>query len=282
MEEEYLKTKYIKKATTKKGKANKEHSQSAMVIIDHKTGQVVATVGGLGKDSSTLGLNRATASSGGVGRQPGSAIKPLVAVGPALEEKVITASTIYNDVRTDFGYGPISNAGTHRGYITVRQGIECSSNIVNMKILSNLGTDKGVKYANEFGLSYFTKEDSSVGLAIGGTKHGTNPLQMAAAYATIANGGEYIEPTFYTKVESASGKTILEPSQEKRRVLSEQNAYILANILKTPVYGFKGGATATVCKIPGIETAAKTGTTTSYRDKWLCGFTPYYAAAVWL
>ena len=281
MEEEYLKTKYIKKARTKKGKANNEHSQSAMVIIDHKTGQVVATVGGLGKDSSTLGLNRATASSGGVGRQPGSAIKPLVAVGPALEEKVITASTIYNDVRTDFGYGPISNAGTHRGYITVRQGIECSSNIVNMKILSNLGTDKGVKYANEFGLSYFTKEDSSVGLAIGGTKHGTNPLQMAAAYATIANGGEYIEPTFYTKVESASGKTILEPSQEKRRVLSEQNAYILANILKTPVYGFKGGATATVCKIPGIETAAKTGTTTSYRDKWLCGFTPYYAAATW-
>lgn len=281
MEEEYLKTKYIKKATTKKGKANNEHSQSAMVIIDHKTGQVVATVGGLGEDSSTLGLNRATTSSGGVGRQPGSAIKPLVAVGPALEEKVITASTIYNDVRTDFGYGTISNAGTHRGYITVRQGIECSSNIVNMKILSNLGTDKGVKYANEFGLSYITNEDSAVGLAIGGTKHGTNPLQMAAAYATIANGGEYIEPTFYTKVESASGKTILEPNQEKRRVLSEQNAYILANILKTPVYGFKGGATATACKISGMETAAKTGTTTSYRDKWLCGFTPYYAAATW-
>lgn len=178
---------------------------------------MLPTVGGLGKDSSTLGLNRATASSGGVGRQPGSAIKPLVAVGPALEEKVITASTIYNDVRTDFGYGPISNAGTHRGYITVRQGIECSSNIVNMKILSNLGTDKGVKYANEFGLSYFTKEDSSVGLAIGGTKHGTNPLQMAAAYATIANGGEYIEPTFYTKVESASGKTILRTKSGKKK-----------------------------------------------------------------
>ena len=281
MEEEYLKTKYIKKATTKKGKENNEHSQSAMVIIDHKTGQVVATVGGLGKDSSTLGLNRATASSGGVGRQPGSAIKPLVAVGPALEEKVITGSTIYNDVRTDFGYGYINNAGSHRGYITVRQGIECSSNIVNMKILSNLGVEKGLKYANELGLSYYTKEDESVGLAIGGTKHGTNPLQMAAAYATIANGGEYIEPTFYTKVESASGKTVLEAKQEKRRVFSEQNAYVLANILKTPVYGFRGGATASICKIPGIETAAKTGTTTEYKDKWLCGFTPYYAAATW-
>lgn len=198
-----------------------------------------------------------------------------------MEEKVITAATIYNDVKTDFGYGYIGNAGSYRGYISVRQGIECSSNIVNMKILSNLGTSKGVKYANEFGLSYYTKEDESVGLAIGGTKHGTNPLQMAAAYAAIANGGEYIEPTFYTKLENASSKVILEPKQEKRRVLSEQNAYVLANILKSPVEGFKGGATATKCKIPGMDTAAKTGTTTSYKDKWLCGFTPYYAAATW-
>lgn len=278
MEEEYLKTKYIKKATTTKGKAENAHSQSAMVVIDHKTGQVVGTVGGLGTDSSTLGLNRATQSK----RQPGSSIKPLVAVGPALEEKVITAATVYNDVKTDFGYGYINNAGSYRGNISVRQGIECSSNIVNMKILSNLGIEKGIEYANEFGLSYYNKQDdASLGLAIGGTTNGTNPLQMAAAYAAIANGGEYIEPTFYTKLENSSGKVVLETKQEKRRVLSEQNAYILANILKSPVYGFKGGATATSCKISGMDTAAKTGTTSSYKDKWLCGFTPYYAAATW-
>lgn len=274
MEEEYLKSKHIRNSKKTKG----VHSQSGMVIIDHKTGQVVGCVGGLGSDSSTIGLNRATQ----IQRQPGSSIKPLVAVGPALEEKVITAATIYNDVKTDFGYGYINNAGGYRGYISVKQGIECSSNIVNMKILSNLGPDKGVKYANEFGLSYYTEEDESVGLAIGGTKHGTNPLQMAAAYAAIANGGEYIEPTFYTKVESASGKTILEPKQEKRRVLSEQNAYVLTMILKTPVEGFKGGATARACNFSSsMDIAAKTGTTTSYKDKWLCGFTPYYAAATW-
>lgn len=278
MEKEYVKEKHIRSSRTTKGKKNKVHSQSAMVIIDHKTGQVVGCVGGLGKDSSTLGLNRALASN--PGRQPGSSIKPLV-VGAALEEKVITAATIYNDVRTNFGYGYINNASGYRGYISVRQGIECSSNNVNMKILSNLGTDKGRKYYNEFGLSYYTKEDESVGMAIGGTMHGSNPLQMAAAYATIANGGEYIEPTFYTKLESAAGKTVLEPKQEKKRILSEQNAYVLASILKSPVEGFKGGATARVCKISGMDTAAKTGTTSSYCDKWLCGFTPYYAAATW-
>ena len=150
-----------------------------------------------------------------------------------------------------------------------------------MKILANLGVDNGVKYANEFGLTNYTSDDASITLALGGTYNGVSPLQMAAAYATIANGGEYIEPTFYTKLENSSGKVVLETNQEKRRVLSEQAAYILTNILKAPVYGFYGHATASGCAISGIETAAKTGTTTSMKDRWLCGMTPYYAAATW-
>ena len=281
MEKEYLKKTYIKKATTKVGKAQNQHSQSAMVIIDHKTGKVVATVGGLGTDSSPLDLNRATSSE----RQPGSSIKPLVAIAPGIEKNIITASTMYDDSLTYWGGAPYYNAGSFAGIIPVRQGIERSSNIVNMKILANVGAETGVKFANDFGLSSYTTSeedgDASITLALGGTYHGTNPLEMAAAYATIANGGEYIEPTFYTKVENASGAVVLEPKQEKRRVISEQTAYIVTDILQSPVYGFKGGATAYGCAISGIETAAKTGTTTSYKDKWLCGFTPYYAAATW-
>ena len=277
MEEEYLKDKYIRNATTKAGKKNKQHSQSAMVIIDHKTGYVVGTVGGLGKDSSPLGQNRATQSY----LQPGSSIKPLAAVGPALEEKVITAATMYDDSPTSFGGQSFVNSTGYPGIIPVRAAVERSSNIVNMKILANLGFDESIKYLNEFGLSEYTKEDGSLTLTLGGTLHGASPLQMAAAYATIANGGEYIEPTFYTKLESSSGKVVLEPKQEKRRVLSEQNAYVLTNILKSPVYGFWGHATATSCAISGMETAAKTGTTTEYKDRWLCGMTPYYAAATW-
>lgn len=277
MEKEYLKDKYIRNATTKAGKKNKQHSQSAMVIIDHKTGYVVGTVGGLGKDSSPLGQNRATQSY----LQPGSSIKPLAAVGPALEEKVITAATMYDDSPTSFGGQSFVNSTGYPGIIPVRAAVERSSNIVNMKILANLGFDESIKYLNEFGLSEYTKEDGSLTLTLGGTLHGASPLQMAAAYATIANGGEYIEPTFYTKLESSSGKVVLEPKQEKRRVLSEQNAYVLTNILKSPVYGFWGHATATSCAISGMETAAKTGTTTEYKDRWLCGMTPYYAAATW-
>ena len=277
IEEEYLKDKYIRKATTEKGKKNNEHTQSAMVIIDHKTGQVVGCVGGLGEDSPTYGLNRATSSS----LQPGSAIKPLAAVGPALEEKIITASTMYDDSRTSFGGMSFTNSTDYPGIIPVRAAIERSSNIVNMKILSNVGLKKSIEYLNEFGLTDYTEADAMLTLTLGGTDHGASPLQMAAGYACIANGGEYIEPTFYTKLENSSGKVVLETSQETRRVLSEQNAYILTNILKSPVYGFYGHATATRCAISGIETAAKTGTTTEYKDRWLCGMTPYYAAATW-
>ena len=100
---------------------------------------------------------------------------------------------------------------------------------------------------------------------------------MAAAYATIARGGEYIEPTFYTKVEDLNGNVILEAKQETRRVMSEGNAYILSDILTSPVTD----GTAWLCSISGMDVAAKTGTTNNVKDRWLCGFTPYYTAATW-
>ena len=277
LENEYKKAS-TPKATTKAGKANKEHLQSAMTIIDYEKGYVVGTVGGLGKDvNPATQLNRATQSE----RQPGSAMKPLAAVAPGLEEKVITAATMYDDSPTSFGGISYANITGYPGIIPVRAGIERSSNIVNMKVLSNVGLNTSIKYLNEFGLTNYTSEDASLTLTLGGTYHGTNTLQMAAAYGAIARGGEYITPTFYTKVEDASGNIVLEPKQETRRVISEQNAYVLTNILRSPVYGFWGNATATTCKVPGIETVAKTGTTSDYKDKWTCGMTPYYSAAVW-
>lgn len=277
MEKEYLKDKYIDEATTEAGKKKKAHSQSAMVIIDYKKGYVVGTVGGLGKDSSPIGQNRAVDSY----LQPGSSIKPLAAVGPALEENVIVASTVYDDSPTSFGGMSFENSTGYPGPIPVRAAIERSSNIVNMKILSNLGLDTSIKYLNEFGLTQYDESDASLTLTLGGTTNGASPLQMAAGYGTIANGGEYITPTFYTKLENSKGETVLEPVQERRRVLSEQNAYVLTNILRAPVYGFYGSATSTNCAIPGIETCAKSGTTTEYKDRWLCGMTPYYSAATW-
>ena len=105
-----------------------------------------------------------------------------------------------------------------------------------MKIISNVGTDTAVDFLNEIGMPQFTHEqDSMLTLALGGSTHGASPLQMAAGYAMIANGGEYIEPTFYTKVEDSNGNVILESEQETKRVMSEGNAYVLTDILTAPV-----------------------------------------------
>lgn len=279
MEKEYVKDEYIYYARTTGGpKENKEHTQSGMVIIDNKTGYVIGCMGGLGTDVDATGYNRAIQAP----RQTGSAIKPLANVIPGLEEGVITAATVYDDRRADFGggYAP-KNVANYRGLTTVRKAIEVSSNVVNMKILSNVGPSKAIKYLQDMGLSHVNPDlDNNLALSIGGMSEGATPLEMAAAYEAIANGGEYTEPTFYTKVEDSNRNVILESKQEKRRVMEETTAYITADILKDVVTGSSG--TAYMCKISGMDVAAKTGTTDSKKDKWLCGFTPYYSAATWV
>lgn len=279
MEEEYAKDEYIYYARKTGGpKENKAHTQSGMIIIDNKTGYVVGCMGGLGTDVNATGLNRATQSP----RQTGSAIKPLANVIPGLEEGIITAATVYDDRRADFGggYAP-QNVANYRGLTTVRKAIEVSSNVVNMKILSNVGPSTAIKYLQDMGLEHINPDlDNNLALALGGMSKGATTLEMAAAYESIANGGEYTEPTFYTKVEDSNGNVILESTQETRRVMEETTAYITADILKDVVTGSSG--TAYMCKISGMDVAAKTGTTDSKMDKWLCGFTPYYSAATWL
>lgn len=267
---------------TKNGeKVNSGHTQSAIVIIDHKTGYVVGCMGGLGDDVDSNGQNRATQSP----RQPGSSIKPLAAVAPALESGIITAATVYDESRTSFGnYSP----NPHSGYdlVTVRKAIEFSANTVNVKIMDEVGPANSIAFMRKMGISTLitAKEnaehnDENLSLVLGGATEGITPLEMAGAYATIANNGVYITPTFYTKVEDSSGSVVLEPKQEKNRVMSEANSYILKSILTGPVTGSNG--TATSAKISGQATAGKTGTTNDNYDRWFCGFTNYYTAAAW-
>lgn len=272
MEEEYLKDKYIVDATNPKAEKG-AHSQSAMVIIDNENGQVVGCVGGLGDDSPTYGYNRAMSEE----LQQGSAFKPLAAIAPALENNIVTASTVYDDSPTSFGGVQYGNSTGYLGLITVRKAIQNSSNIVNMKIIIDLGFENSIEFLHEIGMPQFNDDDAMATLALGGATHGSSPLQMAAGYAMIANKGVYREPTFYTKVEDLDGNIILETTQEEKRVMSEANAYVLADILKSPVEG----GTAWRCAISGMDVAAKTGTTSEYMDRWLCGFTPYYTGATW-
>ena len=270
-ETEFEKSKYSK--TSKNGG---DSSQAAMVIMDQSNGQVLACVGGLGKKTEARSLNRATQSI----RQTGSAIKPLAVLAPAIDKKIITGASIYDDTEKDFegGYHPVDYSKS-LGNITVRRAVESSQNIPFVEIMEELKPKNAIKYMEKMGITTLTKEDENLALALGGLQHGISPLEMAGGYATIANDGEYIEPVFYSSINNKSGEKILEPKQKTKRVFSKEVAYILKNILTQPVNGANG--TATYCKISGVDVAAKTGTTDENYDRWLCGFTPYYTAVAW-
>ena len=271
METETAKGKYI--LASKNGG---DSSQAAMVIIDHKTGNVVGCTGGLGKKTTARSFNRATQSV----RQTGSAIKPIAVLLPAIDKKIITAATILDDTEQDFenGYHP-TDYSKSLGKITVRRAVESSQNIPFVEIMEELKPKNSIKYLEKMGITSLTENDNSLPLALGGLENGISPLQMAGAYSTIANDGVYIEPTFYTKIEKKNGSTFIKTNQKTKRVCSKQVAYILKEILTQPVLGEYG--TATYCKISGVDVAAKTGTTDENYDRWLCGFTPYYTAATW-
>ena len=271
METEFKKKKYILKS-----KNSNDTSQSAMVIIDHKDGAVVGCVGGLGEKYKSRSYNRATQSI----RQTGSAIKPIAVLAPAIDKKIITASSMFDDTPKDFGnnYHPTDYSNS-LGNITVRRSVESSQNIPFVLIMEKLTPKTAIKYLEKMGITTLTKKDESLPLSLGGLEKGISPIQMAAAYNTIANDGEYIEPTFYKKIERKNGDIVLKTTQNKRRVFSKEVAYILKELLTQPVLGENG--TATYCKISGVDVAAKTGTTDENYDRWLCGFTPYYTAVTW-
>ena len=277
VEEEFAKTKYQIKGRekNKNGELKNDHTQAGMVIIDNQTNQVVAVGGSLGEQKTT-GWNRGTQLT----RQTGSSMKPLADIVPGLQEKVITAATIYDDAITDFGggYKP-KDYNIPKGYINIRSCIRTSQNIPMVKVMMELTPKKSIEYLKKMGITTLDDtKDANPALSIGGLSKGISPLEMAGAYASIANDGVYTTPIFFTKVVDSSGNTVLTANQEKTRVISEQNAYLTRSIVSEPT---KSGGTATYCAIPGMETCAKTGSTDEYVDRWLCGFTPYYTAACW-
>ncbi len=271
MEKEFEKSKY--QLASKNGG---DSSQAAMVIIEHKTGQVVGCVGALGKKTTSRGLNRATQSI----RQTGSCIKPIAVLVPGIAKKEFTGATIFADEQTIFadGYKP-ENYSNYLGNITVRRALESSQNIPFVEMMEKIGPKTSMNYLEKMGITTLSQKDENLALALGGLDRGISPLQMAGAYATIANDGEYIEPTFYTKAETSNKKIIVESKQKKKRVFSKEVAYIVKELLTEPVKGNHG--TATYCSISGMDVAAKTGTTDDNYDRWLCGFTPYYTGVTW-
>ncbi len=255
--------------------------QSAMVVMDPKTGEIKGMIGGIGIKNESRGLNRATQSK----RQPGSSIKPLSVYGPALEKGKITAATIITDspltVKEKDNWTPTNSYSGFKGDISVRHAIEISANIPAVKTLQTLGVENSYDFmTKDLGFTSLQSADRDLSpLSLGGLTRGVSPKEMAAAYGVFANKGVYTKPYTYTKVVDGTGKVLLENEPETRRVMSEANAYIMTSFLKEVVYG--GAGTGARARLSKVTAYGKTGTSNDNKDKWFCGYTPHYVGAAW-
>lgn len=273
MEEEVKKDKYITYSKYQKDESgNAITAQTAMVLMDHKTGYVLATVGGIGEKTTAYGLNRATQSV----RQPGSSMKPLAVLCPGIDNGIITAGSVYDDIPYTSGkYAGFKDYGnSYTGLTTLRHNTAQSKNIPMLKAINDIGVDRSAEFLKTVGIE-ITDSQKNMTIALGSAE--ASPLQMAAAYSAIANDGVYIEPTFYTKVVDSEGNVVLSAEQETKTVMSSATAYIVKEILTEVVRSGAGSYAA----ISGISVGVKTGTSSDDADRWFCGFTPYYTAATW-
>lgn len=247
-----------------------EGLQSGMVVLD-TDGMVNAIYGGI-EQKIAFGFNRALQAR----RQPGSAIKPLAVYAPAIEENRVNALSIYTDEPLNINGFTVKNYdGTFSGNISIRNAIKDSCNTVAVQVLNELGPKKGISYLKKMGFKTEAK-DCSLALALGAVSVGYTPLEMASGFQTIQNAGVWCEPVLFTKVVDRIGKTF-SFSQQKERVFSEETAYITTNMLQTVVIS----GTAQTLSLSGVEVAAKTGTTSDNKDKWLCAYTPSYVVCSW-
>ena len=250
--------------------------QAAMTIMDQATGQVVAMVGGRGDKTAAKTLNRAT----GITRQPGSTFKIIACYAAALDAGGMTLASVENDMPTTYADGTsLKNYNnSYLGWTNIRTAITNSINVVTVEVMGDIGTSLGFQYAKDLGITTLTDGDNNQALALGGITNGVTNLDLTAAYATIANGGEYNTPIFYTTVVDHQGNIILDNRENtSRRVLKETTAWLLTSAMEDVMTS----GTGTAANFTGMAVAGKSGTTTKNRDTVFAGFTPYYTGVIW-
>lgn len=282
--------------------------QVASVIIDQKTHEVKALVGGRNVSGGRL-LNRAL-----VPRQPGSSIKPISVYLTALNNGA-TAGDVYLDQKMPerlFGHSPRNAGNYYQGWTTIRNLLRQSSNVGAYQVARDISADKDAKvnrnstyskaYNDEESINKMVETLKSIGistivekdenptwndmdyapLTLGGMSYGISPFEMAGAFTAISNGGKYANPYVITKIESNTGEVIYQVDPKEKEVTSPQNAYILTDMLKDVVRR----GTGRNASFPGQEVAGKTGTSTDEhngrKDVWFIGYTPYYTCSVWI
>ncbi|MBR4091050.1 MAG: transglycosylase domain-containing protein [Mogibacterium sp.] len=282
--------------------------QASMVVTEVGTGYISGFVGGRDAEGSNL-FNRAISP-----RQPGSSIKPLAVYGAALQKSFEYAAKNKTFEYTDYGFDkqgvnywgdyitassvvvdepltingeewPQNFSKSYSGKQSLRTALQQSINTCAVKILWQVGLDYSMELLEKYGLTTLETDTSAqandlnpAALALGAMTYGVTPLEMSLAYAAFPNGGSVNSAVCYTDVTDGKGKVLLKGESKSTKVLDEGVAWIMTDLLKSVVSrGIAGNAA-----IAGVEVGGKTGTTNDTFDVWFDGFTPDYAAALWI
>ncbi len=280
-------------ADTRAGQLPRNVRNAAVVVMVPHTGHVLAMVGSPDYfDPRIDGAVNATVAT----RQPGSSIKPITYaaafdpthpnLNPLTPLTPLTAATMMVDVRTAFitregePYVPQNYDYQWRGPVLLREALASSYNLVAVKVLDYVGIEQMTNLARAMGITTFDDVDRfGLALTLGGGE--VRLLELTAAYAAFANGGYRVEPVTITRVEDSRGRVLKAwESAPGERVLDERVAYLVTDILsdnlaRAPAFG-EGSALHL-----SRPAAAKTGTTTDWRDNWTVGYTPDLVTGVW-
>lgn len=251
--------------------------QGAVTCIDNTTGKVVAIVGGRTQDSNNIyTLNRAYQSY----RQPGSSIKPIAIYAPALEKGYTKKTALYDiDVKAAYEKDAVIDEMTGN-IIQLGSAVERSKNGAAIYLFNKIGVKYGLSFLQNMNFKKIIPDDYNISAGLGGLTLGTTTEEMASAYFTLANHGNYIEPTCIYSILDKKGKEIYKDPASKE-VYSDNAADDITNILKGVITNGTASSMYWYSKTK-TEAAGKTGTTNNSKDGWFCGYTPYYTMAVWI
>lgn len=264
--------------------------QASFVLMDQHTGEVLALCGGRGTKTGSRTLNRAVSSA----RQPGSTFKVLSTYLPALDTAGMTLASVQDDAKY---YYPgtkklVKNwyGSSYRGLTSMRTAIADSMNVVAVKTLEQVTPKTGYDYLLNLGFTTLvdsytdnsgkTYTDVALPMALGGLTKGVTNLELTSGFASIASGGTYHRPVFYTKVMDHEGNILLDNTEDRgAQVMKDSTAWLLTSAMQDVIYDGTGKRLK-FKKLP-MPQAGKTGTSTGNKDLWFVGYTPYYTAGIW-
>ncbi|MCL7746982.1 transglycosylase domain-containing protein [Halalkalibacter alkaliphilus] len=251
-----------------------EDAEAAIVLLDSKTGGVLAVQGG--REYVRKGLNRLN-----VKRQPGSTIKPLAVYAPAMEMGTFHPYSMIVDELIDYdGYTPRNFNQEYSGKMTMYDAITYSANAPAVWLMNEMGVETSVEALERFGIH---TNDRGLAIALGGLSEGVTPLELASAYSVFANNGNQVDPYFIEAIYTKNGERLLGEKWRNETIISPQTSWYMTRMLESVVKNGTGKSGEVHSSLAG-----KTGTTSfpgvegAVMDAWFVGYTPTVVGAVWM